>query len=234
MFMGKTTNNNNGVNVNSALYTSYSDTCMVKISAWNTNLSIKFHPLKGVNGDGIRQYAQDNTEIISTSLTVDNTGALLEGLKAVMEPAIADKAEASVSVAMGAAENRKVLTVKTDGKDIYLSIAIGVNDQGVANNNNILTHTFNKKEYVVGYNPATGSGEVVTANADYDNFVEKLKDIYKLTAATAHAINYNNALKASFSNRQASSGNQGTINAGYNAPSSTYNGNDMGDFLPFN
>ena len=43
MFMGKTTNNNNGVNVNSALYSSYSDTCMVKISAWNTNLSIKFH-----------------------------------------------------------------------------------------------------------------------------------------------------------------------------------------------
>jgi len=233
MFMGRTTNNNNGVNVNSALYTSYSDTCMVKISAWNTNLSIKFHPMKGVNADGIRQYAQDNTEIISTSLTVDNTSALLEGIKSVMEPAIAEKREASVSVAMGSAENRKVLTVKTDGKDIFLIIAIGVNDQGVASNNNILSHTFNKKEYVVGYNPSTGSGETVVANADYDNFVEKLKDIYKLTAATAHAINYNNALKASFGNRQ-NNNNQGTINAGYNAPSSTYNGNDMGDFLPFN
>jgi hypothetical protein len=232
--MGKSTNNSNGVNVNSALYTSYSDTCMVKISAWNTNLSIKFHPMKGVNADGIRQYAQDNTEIISTSLTVDNTSALLEGIKAELEPAIAEKRAGSVSVAMGAAENRKVLTVKTDGKDVFLCIAIGVNEQGVAGNNNVLTHTFNKKEYVVGYDPATGSGEVVTANADYDNFVEKLKDVYKLTAAVAHSINYSNALKSSFSSNRQNASNNVNTNSGYSAPSSNYSGNDMGDFLPFN
>ena len=231
MFMGKNTNNGNGVNVNSALYTSYSDTCMVKISAWNTNLSIKFHPMKGLNADGIRQYAQDNTEIISTSLTVDNTGALLEGIKNVIEPAIASKSEASVSVAMGIADNRKVLTVKTDGNNVFLIIAIGVSDQGITSENNILTHTFNKKEYMVGYNPVTGSGEVVTANADYDNFVEKLKDIYKLTAATAHSINYNNALKANYSNKQASYNAQS--NPSYQAPVNNYSG-DMGDFLPFN
>lgn len=233
MFMGKATNNNNGVNVNSALYTSYSDACMVKVSAWNTNLSIKFHPMKGVNADGIRQYAQDNTEIISTSLTVDNTSALLEAIKNKFASAVEEKREESVSVVMGAAENRKVLTLKTDGNDIYLSIAIGVNDQGITNSNNVLTHTFNKKEYIVGYDPTTGSGEKVFANADYDNFVEKLKDIYKLTAATAHAINYNNALKSSFSNKSAMTNNMNT-NPGYSAPSINYSGSDMGDFLPFN
>ena len=232
MFMGKNTNNSNNVNVNTNIYTSYSDTCMLKLGAWNLNLSIKFHPMKGLNSDGIRQYAQDNTEIISTSLTVDNTSALLEGIKTELEPAIEEKRTGSVSIAMGTNENRKVLTLKTDGKDVFISVAIGVNDQGIASENNILTHKFNKKEYMTGYDVTTGSGEIVSTNADFINFVEKLKDIYKLTATVSHSINYNNALKSSFSNKQAM-GNTNT-SSGYSAPSTNYGGNDMGDFLPFN
>lgn len=229
MFMGRSNNNGNGVNVNTTFYTSYSDTCMLKIGGWNQNLSIKFHPMKGTNADGIRQYAQDNTEIITTSLTVDNTSALLEGIKKEIEPAIEEKKSASVSIAMGNNENRKVMTLATDGNDITLSISVGVNDEGIASDT--LTHKFNKKEYMVGYDPSTGSGETVMSNADYDNFVEKLKDIYKLSAAIAHSIKYSEALKSSFSNRQANN-NQNSAPA-YQAPTSNYGGSEMGDFLPF-
>ena len=59
----------------------------------------------------------------------------------------------------------------------------------------------------------------------------KLKDVYKLTAAVAHSINYNNALKSSFSNRGAMN-NMGN-NQNYQAPQSTIPNGDMG-FLPFN
>ena len=230
MFMGRNNNNNNGVNVNSSLYVSYSEACMLKVGAWNQNLSLRFHPMKGVNADGIRQYAQDNTEIISTSLTVDNTSALLEGIKKEITPAIEEKRAGNVSIAMGSNDNRKVLTLSTDGNDITLTISIGVNEQGIASDS--LTHKFNKKEYMVGYDPSTGSGEIVMANADYDNFVEKLKDIYKLSAAVAHSINYNNALKSSFGNRQANNANSNHItDNSYSAPAVT--ATDMSDFLQF-
>lgn len=235
MFMGRQFNNNNGVNVNTKLYTSYSDACMVTIGGWNTNLSVKFHPFKGVNADGVRQYAQDNSEVISTSLTVDNTTALLKGINDKINPAIEAKTEASVSVPMGNGENRKMLTVSTDGEKVSLSIAIHVDDNGIASAENVLTHSFNTKEYMTGYNPTNGSGETVTVNADYINFVKKLESIYDIAPVVPHAINYNNALKASFSNRQASNNQNttGSATSSYDAPSTNYTG-DMADFLPFN
>ena len=234
MFMGKQYNNNGGVNVNTKLYTSYSDTCMITIGGWNTNLSIKFHPFKGVNEDGVRQYAQDNAEVISTSLTVDNTTALLKGIPDKIEPALAEKKAESVSVPMGSGENRKMLTVSTDGTDISLSIAIHVDENGVAAPENILTHKFNKKEYMEGYDPTTGNGNIESVNSDYINFVKKLNSIYDFAPSVAHSINYNNAMKSSYSNKQAANNQNVSGNASYTAPSTNYSGNDMADFLPFN
>lgn len=233
MFNGRQNNNGNGVNINTRLYTSYSDSCMISLGLWNDKLSLKFHPMKGVNSDGIRQYAQDNTEIVTTSLTVDNTTALLKGIKDNIKPAIAEKRAESVSITMGVNENRKVVSVETDGDKVMLSIIVGVADNGTANPENKLTHTFNKKEYMVGYDPATGSGETVSVDADFENFIMKLNDIYTSSSATPHAINYSNALKSSFSNRQAVNNNGNTTPA-YSAPTNTYSGENMADFLPFN
>ncbi len=225
-------NNGNGVNVNSNLYISYSDTCMLKLGAWNTQLSLKFHPFKGLNGDGIRQYAQDNTEIINTSLTVDNTSALLDGIKDEIKPALEKKEKKSVSVPVGSGANKKVVTISTEEGRVKISVVINVTDDGKANPENKIEHMFNLKEYIVDYDPETGSGEVIQTNTDFENFVIKLKDVYKLTAAVAHSINYNNALKSSFSNRNAMNNNMNN-QQGYQAPQSNIPNGDM-SFLPFN
>ena len=234
MFFGKPSNNNNGVNVNTSLFTSYSDTCKLTMGAWNLQLSLKFHPFKGVNGEGIRQYAQDNTEIINTSLTVENTTALLEAIEKDFLPAIEKGEECSVSVLISTGENRKLLSIETDGTDIYAVIYINVQDDGTVPNpdTNTLKHKFNKKDYMVGYNCTTGSGEQKSVNAEYENFVKKLNSIYDLAPVTAHAINYNNALKASYSNRSAANA---PVNSApqYTAPTTNYNDSDMSDFLPF-
>ena len=131
-------------------------------------------------------------------------------------------------------ESRKVLTLSTDGTDVSLSVIVGVAEDGTADTNNMITHKFNKKEYMTGYDPATGSGEVVSTNADYENFVKKLEGIYDLTPTVPHAINYSNAVRNSYGNRQqANNNNNGGGNQNYQAPVNNYSGNDMTDFLPF-
>ena len=235
MFMGRNSNNNNGVNVNTNLYVSYSDTCMLKMGAWNNNLSIKFHPFKGVNADGVRQYAQDSIEVTSTSLTTDNATALLDGIRDVIKPAISEGKDTSVSIAMGANENRKVMSIFTKEGKVHCSIAINVDDDGKTAESNVITHTFNTKDYVVGYSASNGGGTIVTTQADFENFVEKLTSIYKITGEAAHSINYSNAIKASFSNKSGGNFNSQPTPAvgGYQAPVSNVSGNDMSDFLPF-
>ena len=93
----QTYNNGNTVNVNTRLYTSYSDTAMVVMGAWNSQLSLKVHPFKGLNADGVRQYAQDNTEIINTSITIDNAHALIEAIDNTFDAAVKERRISSYS-----------------------------------------------------------------------------------------------------------------------------------------
>ena len=233
MFQGRQTNNGSGVSVNTRLYTSYSDTCLVTLGGWNANLSLKFAPFKGVDANGLRQYAQDSTETVMTSLTVENTTALLEGIKDKILPALEAKTTASVSVTVGVNNNRKVISVLTDGESVQLKIYVNVSDTGIADGNNSVTHTFNKKEYMAGYDPTTGNGEVVNTNADFKNFINKLNDIYKFSGAEIHAVNYNNAIKASYGNNRQTYNNNSNVNTGYSAPTTNVTGSDMSSFLPF-
>ena len=227
----QTYNNGNTVNVNTRLYTSYSDTAMVVMGAWNSQLSLKIHPFKGLNADGVRQYAQDNTEIINTSITIDNAHALIEAIDNTFDAAVKEKREESVAIQIGNGENKKSLTLSTDGSDIYLVIAIGVDDNGVASEQNIIRHKFNKRSYVIGYDPATGGGVEVLANSDYDSFVAKIRSIEDLSPTIAHSINYSNQLKQSYSSRNA---NQNNYSNNYSAPTTNFTGGEMSDFLPMN
>lgn len=231
MFGTRPTNNGNGVNVNTSLFSSYSDTCKLTVGAWNTQLSVKFHPFKGVNADGQRQYASDNSEIVNTSLTITNTIALLNAIKKELDPAIEAKEAKSVSVLIGSGNNRKMLSVETDGTDIYAVIYVNVQDDGTVPNpeQNSLRHKFNTREYMVGYNCTTGTGEQKVENVEYIDFVEKLKSIFNLSPVVAHSINYSNQLRSAGSNRQAANMNAAPQ---YSAPTSNYNTDDMG-FLPF-
>lgn len=229
---GRQYNNGNNVNVNTRLYTSYSDTAMVVMGAWNSQLSLKVHPFKGLNAEGVRQYAQDNTEIINTSITVDNAHALIEAIDSTFQPAVDNKTEASVGIQIGTGDHKKSLTLSTDGNEIYLIIAIGVDDNGVAQESNIIKHKFNKRSYVIDYNPLTGSGTEVMANVDYDSFVAKVRAIENLVPTIAHSINYSNQLRQSYSSRNVNQNNYGGNN--YQAPTSNYGAGDMSDFLPMN
>ena len=227
----QTYNNGNTVNVNTRLYTSYSDTAMVVMGAWNSQLSLKIHPFKGLNADGVRQYAQDNTEIINTSITIDNAHALIEAIDNTFDAAVKEKREESVAIQIGNGENKKSLTLSTDGSDIYLIIAIGIDDNGVASEQNIIRHKFNKRSYVIGYDPETGGGVEVLANSDYDSFVAKIRSIEDLSPTIAHSINYSNQLKQSYSSRNA---NQNNYSNNYSAPTTNFTGGEMSDFLPMN
>ena len=226
-------NNNNNVNVNTRLFTSYSDAAMIVMGAWNTNLSLKVHPFKGMDADGTRQYAQDKTEIVNTSITNDNAHALIEAIDKVFQPAVDEKRAESIGILIGSGENRKSLSLKTDGTDIFLELAVGVNEQGVpALPENIITHKFNKRHYTVSFDPRTGEGTTVEANTDYDEFVAVVRAIDDLMPVTAHSINYNNQVRSSYGSKNMNQQNFGN-NGGYQAPVQNYGASsDMSEFLP--
>lgn len=236
--MFENTNNNgrqygNSVNVNTRLYTSYSDTAQIVLGAWNNNISIKVHPFQGLNAEGLRQYAQDSTQIINVVITNDNAHALIEAANKVLYPAINNNSEASIAVYTGSGDTKKSLTLHTDGNDVFLTVALGVNDEGVAPESNIITHKFNKRKYIVGYNPAVGGGDTVEANSDFESFMNKIRSIDNFSGAIAHGINYNSMIKKSFSSNNSNSYSHPAPN--YSAPSTNYgNAGDLSDFLPGN
>ena len=145
--------------------------------------------------------------------------------------------EASVSVVMGEGANKKVMTIKTDGNDVFAVIAINVNDNNATTEDNILPHKFNKKTYMTNYDPATGSAEEVVTHADFENFIKKLNDIYELDAAVPHAINYNTTMRNSFKaqNAQQQNNNFNSYSNNNTASNATETFTSMDDFsLPFN
>lgn len=233
MFTGNNSNNvgngiENKVNVNTHLFTSYSDNCLVSLGFWNDKISLKFQPCIGVNANGLRQYSQDKNMIVQTSLLLENATTFLEMVDKEFEPKFNEKKAASVSIIIGADANKKILTLSTDGNDVFLSIAVNVDSSNKADSNNVMVHQFQKKDSIVNYNNETGAGEIVKVDADYKNFIKKLRDIYTNTPAIPHSINYSNAIKSSYSNRN--NGGMSEAGSNYSAPESTYTG-DMSDFL---
>ena len=222
-------NNGNQLSVNTRLYSSYSDTCMLSIGAWNEQLSIRFAPIKSIDENGVRQYAQDRMDIITTSLTVDNALTLLDGINKVILPALEKKEAGDVAVTMGTDTNRKIMSVKTDGKDVYLVLYLSVNAEGIAGGDSI-SHKFNKREYYVNYNPTEGAKNVVSVEGDFLNFVEKISLAKSMNQIVPHNINYGNALKSSYSKPAEGFGNQS--NMGYNSAPIT-NVSNVDDFVAF-
>lgn len=233
MFFAKGNNSNQQPNLNTALYTSYSETAQVIAGAWNTQLSVKIKPCVGQDASGIRQYAEDKSQIISTSITPENAITLIEGFEAVVLPAIkGEKASGSASIVMGSADQRKILTVGYENGNAYLSIAVALDENGKAGGE--IKHTFNKKSYLVDYNPAVGSPVEKSVEADLFNFIEKVKSVKDLAPVVAHSIKYNDMNRAAYSggttNNQTNATPSQNVNTGYQAPVTT--STDM-DFLPF-
>lgn len=240
----------NQVSTNTSLYMSFSDTCQLIVRGWNEQLSFKFAPFKGLDANGKRQFAQDRSEIIATSLTKENAITMVEGIKSVILPALEKKESASITVTMGSDESKKAMTVSTSEGSVYLTINLGVNQENVASGDS-LSHKFNIKEYIVGYEPSSGAGEsVVLVNSDFINFMHILESAKDLNQLQVHNMNYGTAIKSSFTSTSGNSfggysnfnnnyngGNQGSTfgngNSGSNQTNVT-NYNNMDEFLPFN
>lgn len=227
------TNNSGNVNITTNLYTSFSASSKLIVSAWNNQISIKFAPFKGKDANGINQYATDYQEIVSTGLTADNAGALLKGIDDIIIPAINSLKSASISVRMGTDLNKKVLNVAYDSsKDIVsLILMYGINEQNVANANATITYEFPTKSYYVDYDPSTGNAKEVITQAPFKTFIMKIRDVYNLSPVVSHTMKYNDALKSSFSSNNAYQQNNTTAQS-YQAP--IVNANSFADVLEFN
>lgn len=231
-------NNNNGVNVNTKLYSSYGDDSLLTVSGWNQNLSIKFHPITGTNADGTHQYATSqgsNTNgVLNFTLTMDSGITLLEGIEKEIIPAMENGKNASVSILSGidVNNNRKLLTISVKDGVVSATYDGPLDAEGKSTaTSTSLTHTFKDRDYYSNYDISTGKSDKVSVPYDFKGFIMKIKAMNRLTGETAHSIAYTNALKKNLSDRYASnSRNSGN----YQAPSTNFSGNDMSEFLPFN
>lgn len=228
MFNNNQYNNGNGVNVNTNFGTSYSDVASVQIGAWNRQLSVRIQPAIGKNADGITQYTTDRTQVITTAITHENAILLLEGMNEKLLPAIAEGKAKSISVPMGKPDSRKVFTIGFDGKESYIEVATGVNENGVAADGNCIHHVLAKREYMEDYNHTTGQSVNVEVEVELLKLKAEIEKINDLIPAVAHSISYNNALKSAYAQHKQSDSGAGN----YSAP--MMNASDPSDFLPFN
>lgn len=240
MFYSKANNTKQEVNVNTNFITSYSETAQLNVGGWNNQLSVKLKPCIGQDAAGIRQYAEDRSQVVSTSITPENAITLVEGFEKVVLPAVrGERASGAASIVMGNVDQRKILTVGYENGNAYLSIAVSLDENGKAGGE--IRHTFNKKSYLVDYNPSIGSAVEKVVEADLFNFMDKVRAVRDLAPVTAHAIKYNDMSRAAFTpsantntnTNMNSFQNNTQMNSApaYQAPVTT--ANNMDDFLPF-
>ena len=248
-------NSGNVVNTNTHFFNSYSETSLLRVGGWNQQLSIRLQPAIGKDSSGVTMYAQDQSQILSTSLTQDSAIVLYEGFKKEIEPCLdANIASKKISTQVSNGDTKKIISIYYDGNDAYLEVATSVNDQNITTDQNVITHKFNKRTYMVDYDFHTGgTSETRTVESEFLNFIDKVKKVKDLTPVVVHTMKYAEAIKNTFRNNNGNGGNNGFIpqsggqaNYGQNlnsgAPTLNYsqpmtapstNANSMDEFLPF-
>ena len=227
----KSNNSRQEINLNTSLYTSFSETAQLNAGAWNKQLSINLKPCVGKDANGLRQYAEDRSQIISTSITPENAIALITGFEKEVLPAIngvKDNGSVSIVISADNGDARKILTIGYEDGIAYLSIAIGINETGVASN--VIKHTFNKRQYLTNYVSTTGSAEEIFVETDLINFMNKVYAVKDLSPIIAHSVKYNDMVKAAY---QRTNQNYQNSTPQQNFQANTTNVNNMEDFLPF-
>lgn len=242
MFNKSYNNNGNAVNANTHFFNSYSETSLLRVGGWNQQLSIRLQPATGKDSSGVTMYAQDQSQILSTSLSQDSAIVLFDGFKKEIEPCLdAHIASKKISTQVSNGDTKKIISIYYDGNDAYLEIATSVNDQNITTDQNVITHKFNKRTYMVNYDYHTGQAtETKTIESDFLNFMDKVEKVKDMTPVVVHTMKYANAVKNTFSNNNQNNGNNGFIPqpqntggpANYNPAPST-NANSMDEFLPF-
>ena len=243
MFNRSYNNNGNAVNVNTHFFNSYSETSLLRVGGWNQQLSIRLQPATGKDSSGVTMYAQDQSQILSTSLSQDSAIVLYDGFKKEIEPCLdAHVASKKISTQVSNGDTKKIISIYYDGNDAYLEIATSVNDQNITTDQNVITHKFNKRTYMVNYDYHTGQAtETKTIESDFLNFMDKVEKVKDMTPVVVHTMKYANAVKNTFSNNNnQNTGNNGFIPQSQNtggpvnySPAPSTNANSMDEFLPF-
>lgn len=243
MFNRSYNNNGNAVNANTHFFNSYSETSLLRVGGWNQQLSIRLQPATGKDSSGVTMYAQDQSQILSTSLSQESAIVLYDGFKKEIEPCLdAHIASKKISTQVSNGDTKKIISIYYDGNDAYLEIATSVNDQNITTDQNVITHKFNKRTYMVNYDYHTGQAtETKTIESDFLNFMDKVEKVKDMTPVVVHTMKYANAVKNTFSNNNnQNTGNNGFIPQSQNtggpvnySPASSTNANSMDEFLPF-
>lgn len=243
MFNRSYNNNGNAVNANTHFFNSYSETSLLRVGGWNQQLSIRLQPATGKDSSGVTMYAQDQSQILSTSLSQESAIVLYDGFKKEIEPCLdAHIASKKISTQVSNGDTKKIISIYYDGNDAYLEIATSVNDQNITTDQNVITHKFNKRTYMVNYDYHTGQAtETKTIESDFLNFMDKVEKVKDMTPVVVHTMKYANAVKNTFSNNNnQNSGNNGFIPQSQNTggpvnynPAPSTNANSMDEFLPF-
>ena len=243
MFNRSYNNNGNAVNANTHFFNSYSETSLLRVGGWNQQLSIRLQPATGKDSSGVTMYAQDQSQILSTSLSQESAIVLYDGFKKEIEPCLdAHIASKKISTQVSNGDTKKIISIYYDGNDAYLEIATSVNDQNITTDQNVITHKFNKRTYMVNYDYHTGQAtETKTIESDFLNFMDKVEKVKDMTPVVVHTMKYANAVKNTFSNNNnQNSGNNGFIPQSQNtggpvnySPAPSTNANSMDEFLPF-
>ena len=222
--------NRQNVNVNTKFFTSYSDTSLVTVNAWNANLSIKFHPLKSVSENGQKIYAQDLNEVINVPVSADSAFMIKEGIENVIIPAINENKEEKIIFMVGNENARKCLSVFTEMNetgtvDTYLGISFNNTEEFVDNPATFLKHKLSTRKFKKG-------DEYKEVQTDLLKILDKLEKIDNLSQTIEHGIIYTNKVKE-FARQQRPEYNR-AIQQNYQAVENIVpTDGSISDFVPF-
>lgn len=248
MFGRNNNQSNNGVNVNTAFKTFFSDLSSMTLGAWNGQISIRFTPCTGTDASGMRQYDQNRRA--NTALYPEKAITLKAGIDDVIIPAL-NKLKAgeevelptSVSVTMGSNDKKNVLSVElnkdSNGKiRVYLRLYQMVKADNTVDPQNIFSYVFGENTYITNYDYRNGQyGGEHEVKSEWEVFYEILEKVTEILPISAHGTRYLNQLSSRFSSGGNSGNNSGNLSfnstPSYEAPVSTFAGSE--DFgLPFN
>ena len=236
MFFSRNNNNTGTVNTNTTFITFFSEVSSLTISGWNDMIALKFLPAMGRDENNLMRYDKDKK--ISTSLKPNNACALLKKIEKKIIPAYENK------------EKSKTVTVKTRGKDTLNTITVSyklldddtpqfslifagnVNENGVAEPENIIEYPFNNIETLEDYDPRVGGGIESTEEAEFFNFVEILKNRIDLLGLNHHAGKHNSNVSKTYGNGNGNFNNSNQQNSG--AADNNFTNMFGEEELPFN
>ena len=177
-------NNRPTINVNTKFFTSYSDNSLMTVSAWNANLSIKFHPLKSISPNGQKIYAQDINETIIVPISPESAHSIRDGIENIILPAIENNEEDKVIFMLGSENIKKCFSILTEKNetgtvDVYVTVSYNISEDFVDNTETVLRHKLSTRRYKRG-------SEIKEVQTDLLRILDKVKNIDNLSQTIGH------------------------------------------------